>query len=211
MKTKLSVLLAALLLFPALTRAQSDAGAWSDIMAVKGFECGAYGMARVEHRSYNNMADTECWFAMAGGGYNFTKWLKADVSYEYWQIMQTVTTHKAVLCANATMRSGDWAFAAREKYELAYNAGSDSFSHTLRTRFRVQYSTAGEVIRYTPYVMMEVFNGLGSSATPWVRNLHYAGCEFGLGAHHSVDLFYMFHLHNSGSAHILGIGYTFIF
>ena len=190
-------------------RAGADAGIWSSLQAVKSFKGGAYAMARFEHRSCEKMSETECWFAMAGGGAAFTDWLKADLSYEYWKIQNTSVAHKAVLAVTGTLRKGDFAFQVREKYELAYAPASEALTHTLRTRFRFQYSGSAGSLGLTPYAMMEVFNGPGS--TPWIRNLHYLGCELGFGKHHSIDLFYMYHLWTTGSSHLLGVGYNFRF
>ena len=65
-------------------------------------------MARLEHRSFDSVRSTECWFAMVGGGYNFNKWLKGDLSYEYWSIPSAgkMDQHKAVLNFTETLRHG---------------------------------------------------------------------------------------------------------
>ena len=117
--------------------------------------------------------------------------------------------HKAVLCLTETLKREGLAVALREKYELAYNPASKSFSHTLRTRLRGQYKT--KVL--TPYLMYEAFNSLEGKG--WIRSLHYAGTEISLGGGHSLDFFYMFHLfdkagHNE-ACHLLGAGYTLVF
>ena len=129
MKKAFVSLLSALALFAAQASAQtsSDLGTWSSVQLVKSFGA-PYAMARLEHRSYDNLRSTECWFAMAGAGYNFNSWLKGDLSYEYWQIPAAggITQHKAVLCLTETLKREGLAVALREKYELAYNSGCGS-------------------------------------------------------------------------------------
>ena len=214
MKKRIISILAALLLLSPKAGAQSvsDLGTWTSIQLVKSFGA-PYAMARVEHRSYDQIHSTECWFAMAGGGYNFNKWLKADLSYEYWSIPSAgnMIQHKAVLCFTETLKREGLAVALREKWELAYNPASQSFSNTLRTRLRGQYKAPESV--FTPYVMYEIFGSMDGKG--WVRSLHYAGTEISLGGGHSLDLFYMYHLYGmaagTGACHLLGAGYTFVF
>ena len=190
----------------------SDFGTWSSIQLVKSFGA-PYAMARLEHRSYDHVSSTECWFAMAGGGYNFNSWLKGDLSYEYWRIPAAgeLVQHKAVLSLTETLKRDGLAIALREKYELAYDPGAKSFSNTLRTRLRGQYKAADSI--FTPYLMFEFFRSLDSGK--WVRSLHYAGTEISLGGGHSLDFFYMYHLYDKGglsaACHLLGFGYTLVF
>ena len=214
MKKSIISLFSALLVFSLQASAQSvsDLGTWSSIQVVKSFGA-PYAMARFEHRSFENIHSTECWFAMVGGGYNFNKWLKGDLSYEYWSIPSAgnMVQHKAVLCFTETLKREGLAVALREKYELAFNPASDSFSNTLRTRLRGQYKAPDSA--FTPYLMYELFGSLDGKG--WVRSLHYAGTEISLGGGHSLDLFYMYHLYDkgglTGACHLLGLGYTFVF
>ena len=187
MKKVFVILLAVAAVFTAKTanaQTTSDFGTWSSVQLVKSFGA-PYAMARVEHRSYDNIQDTECWFAMAGGGYNFNSWLKCDLSYEYWQIPAAggITQHKTVLCLTETLKRDGLALALREKYELAYNPGAESFSNTLRTRIRGQYRAPES--RWTPYLMYEFFSSFDTGK--WVRSLHYAGTEISLGKGHGLD------------------------
>ena len=214
MKRIVICILSALALCATTASAQSstDLGTWSSIQIVKSLGA-PYLMGRAEHRSYDNVGATECWFLMAGGGYNFNSWLKGDLSYEYWKIPSAgdMVQHKAVLCFTETLKREGLAFALREKYELAYNPAAESFSHTLRTRLRGQYKAPDSI--FTPYLMYEFFTNMGTGK--WVRSLHYAGSEISLGGGHSLDLFYMFHLYNTpaspAACHLLGVGYTFVF
>ena len=214
MKRIVICILSALALCATTASAQSstDLGTWSSIQIVKSLGA-PYLMGRAEHRSYDNVGATECWFLMAGGGYNFNSWLKGDLSYEYWKIPSAgdMVQHKAVLCFTETLKREGLAFALREKYELAYNPAAESFSHTLRTRLRGQYKAPDSI--FTPYLMYEFFTDMGTGK--WVRSLHYAGSEISLGGGHSLDLFYMFHLYNTpaspAACHLLGVGYTFVF
>ena len=214
MKKTFVIILAALGLFSARANAQSvsDFGTWSSIQLIKSFGA-PYAMARVEHRSYQNVSDTECWFAMAGGGYNFNSWLKGDLSYEYWSIPSAgyMVQHKGVLSLTETLKREGLAVSLREKYEMAYNPASKSISNTLRTRLRGQYKAPDSI--FTPYLMYEYFSSLDGKG--WVRSLHYAGTEISLGHGHSLDLYYMYHLYDkaglTGACHILGAGYNFVF
>ena len=214
MKKTIVIILSVLALSAARTSAQtvSDLGTWSSIQLVKSFGA-PYAMARLEHRSYDLVHGTECWFAMAGGGYNFNSWLKGDLSYEYWQIPAAggIVQHKAVLSLTETLKREGLAVALREKYELACNPDAESFTNTLRTRLRGQYKAADS--RFTPYLMYEFFSSIDTGK--WVRSLHYAGTEIGLGKGHSLDFFYMYHLYDKGgltaACHVLGLGYNFVF
>ena len=214
MKKSIVSILTALLVFSfqASAQSESDLGTWSSVQVVKSFGA-PYAMARFEHRSFDSIRSTECWFAMVGGGYNFNKWLKGDLSYEYWSIPSAgnMVQHKAVLCLTETLKRESLAVALREKYELAYNPAAGSFSHTLRTRLRGQYKAPESA--FTPYLMYEFFSNLNTGK--WVRSLHYAGTEISLGGGHSLDFFYMFHIYDKGgltaACHLLGAGYTFVF
>ena len=214
MKKVLVTVLSILAISAAQASAQtsSDLGTWSSIQLVKSFGA-PYAMARLEHRSFDHVRGTECWFAMAGGGYNFNNWLKGDLSYEYWRIPSAgdMVQHKAVLSLTETFKREGLALALREKYELAYNPGADSFSHTLRTRLRGQYKAQDSI--FTPYLMYEFFSNISNGK--WVRSLHYAGTEISLGGGHSLDFFYMYHLYDKGgltaACHVLGAGYNFVF
>ena len=214
MKKVLFLILSAIAVLSVKTNAQSvsDLGTWSSIQLVKSYGA-PYAMARLEHRSYDNIQGTECWFAMAGGGYNFNNWLKGDLSYEYWSIPSAgnMIQHKGVLSFTETLKREGLAVALREKYELAYNPESGSISNTLRTRLRGQYKAADSI--FTPYLMYEYFSSLDGKG--WVRSLHYAGSEISLGGGHSLDFFYMYHLYDKaglvGACHVIGVGYNFVF
>ncbi len=214
MKKLFFSILCALTLCCATSYAQvsSDTGTWSSIQLVNSLGA-PYLMARAEHRSYQNIGATECWFLMAGGGYNINSWLKGDLSYEYWKIPSAgdLVQHKAVLCFTETLKREGLAVSLREKYELAYNPASGSISNTLRTRFRGQYKAPDSIL--TPYLMYEYFSSLDGKG--WVRSLHYAGTEINLGKGHSLDLFYMYHLFDkaglTAACHVLGAGYYFVF
>ena len=214
MKKKFVLILSVLALSATRASAQAatDLGTWSSIQLVKSFGA-PYAMARLEHRSYDHAGSTECWFAMAGGGYNFNRWLKGDLSYEYWSIPSAgdLVLHKAVLSLTQTLGRDGLSLSLREKYELAYNPDAKSCSNTLRTRLRGQYKVPRSI--FTPYLMYEFFSSFDSNK--WVRSLHYAGTEISLGKGHSLDLFYMYHLYDKGgltaACHTLGIGYAFVF
>ena len=214
MKKVVILILSAIAVFSAKANAQSvsDLGTWSSIQLVKSYGA-PYAMARLEHRSYDNIQGTECWFAMAGGGYNFNSWLKGDLSYEYWSIPSAgdLIQHKGVLSFTEPLKREGLAVALREKYELAYNPESGSISNTLRTRLRGQYKAADSI--FTPYLMFEYFSSLDGKG--WVRSLHYAGSEISLGGGHSLDFFYMYHLYDKaglvGACHVIGVGYNFVF
>ena len=214
MKKYIVSVLSALLLLSMQAGAQSvsDYGTWTSVQLVKSFGA-PYAMARLEHRSFDHIRGTECWFAMAGGGYNFNSWLKGDLSYEYWSIPSAgdMVQHKAVFCLTETLKREGLAVSLREKYELAYNPDAESFSNTLRTRLRAQYKAQDSI--FTPYAMYEIFTSFDTGK--WVRSLHYVGTEISLGGGHSLDFFYMYHLYDkaglTGACHLLGAGYTFVF
>ncbi|MBQ7268742.1 MAG: DUF2490 domain-containing protein [Bacteroidales bacterium] len=209
----LAFVMLALVSVPARAQnATDDFGTWTSLQVVKSFGA-PYVMARLEHRSYRNVTGTESWFVMAGGGFNFTKWLKGDLSYEFWKIpsAENITQHKGVLSFTETLRRDNLAFALREKYEFAYIPEKQSFRNTLRIRLRGQYTIPESI--FTPYLMYEFFSSLDGRG--WIRSLHYAGMDIALGKGHFLDFFYMYHLYGTsgpnGSRHLLGLGYTFAF
>lgn len=214
MKRTLIAILSALTLFAAQASAQtsSDLGTWVNVQLVKSFGA-PYAMARLEHRSYEQLGSTECWFAMVGGGYNFNSWFKADLSYEFWRIPSAgeLVQHKAVLTLTETLRREGLSLAFRQKYELAYDPAAQRFSNTLRARLRGQYKIDGSA--FTPYLAYELFGGL--DVGKWQRSLHYAGTEISLGGGHTLDVFYLYHLFDKGgqlaACHVLGLGYIFVF
>jgi len=217
---KLFISMALLLTASHLASAQAtnDFGTWSSVQATKVWKSSnntssPYAMARAEHRSFDCARSTECFFLMAGGGMSFNKYLKADISYEYWGLpaYNHSTAHKGVASITGSIGSGNISLMMREKYELAYSPQSHSTSHTLRSRLRAQYSI--QDIRLTPYIMYEYFNSL--TGGKWIRSLHYAGAEWKFTKHSSIDLFYMYHLYQTttGTAgeHVAGIGYNILF
>lgn len=190
----------------------SDLGTWNHVTVIKPIGK-YYAMARLEHRSYENVGATEAAFAMAGAGYNFSKWLQGDVSYEYWKIPAAgdIVCHKAVFCLTGTLRRDILAVSLKEKYELAVNAGEGDPYGTLRTRLRAQVSPEGFFMK--PYVISEFFNGF--SGTGWIRSLHYVGADIPICKGNTLDVYYMYHLYNKGgsvaSCNVLGLGYTLVF
>ena len=177
----------------------NDSGAWLNLQVNKGWEK-AYAMARFEHRSNNNFGSTECMFVMAGGGYKFTPWLKADLSYEHWKINPDITQNKLVLSTIGTLSRSGLSAQIREKLEYTFES-SGKAAWNLRSRIRVQYAFENSIFR--PYIMSEVFNW-----NVWRRTLHYAGVELYVSKHSIFDVFYMYHLPNGGPAvHTLGLGY----
>ena len=199
---------------PTLLGAQtSDFGSWCDVQVIKSLGK-AYAMARLEHRSCESLSKTECALAMAGAGYRFTPWLKGDLSYEFWKIPASgdATIHKAVGSLSATLKKEELSVSLREKYELSFNAATAP-AGTLRSRLSVNWTPKSGPFR--PYLMYEFFNGL--SGEGWIRSLHYAGTEIKISANHSIDVFYLLHLHPASSSasgtstvrcdHILGLGY----
>lgn len=193
----------------ASAQAVSDqAGAWLSVQLNKGWN-GAYAFARFEHRSVNCFQDPEAWFGLAGAGYKFTPWLKADLSYEYWNIYPETVNHKIVLCTTGTHASGPLSVALREKWEHAINPAGGS-SDILRSRLRAQYSAPESVVR--PYIMSEIFTWTDFSSpfmTSWKRSLYYVGADIVINKHSSFDVFYLYHLPNgSAHQHIIGLGYV---
>ena len=197
---------------PATAQVSSDLGTWSSIQLIKSFGA-PFAMARLEHRSYDHISGTECWFTMAGAGYNFNSWLKGDLSYEYWSIPSAgdLVQHKGVLALTETLGRDGLSLSVRQKYELAYNPGAKAYSNTFRARLRGQYKAPQSI--FTPYLMYEYFSSFDSGK--WVRSLHYAGTEISLGKGHSLDFFYMYHLYDKGgltaACHLMGACYTFVF
>lgn len=190
-------------LLPTVARAD-DAGSWVSIQLNKGCEHG-YAFGRAEHRSNNQFGSTEAMFLVAGGGYKITPWLKADASYEYWNINPSTDIHKLVLCGTGTLARDGLAVALREKLELAYNPLVGTVSPTLRSRLRAQYAVPGH--KFTPYMMAEVFSWSG-----WIRSLNYVGAEIPVTPQHVIDIFYMYHLPaGSQPVHVVGLGYVFNF
>ena len=207
---KIFLVVATAILFSGAAGAQvsTDLGTWSSVHITKSFDR-AFVMARFEHRSFDRIRATECYFAMAGAGYRFNGWLAGDLSYEFWKIPSAgnITTHKAVASLTGTLKRDALAVSLREKYELAFNAAGGAPGGTLRSRLRTQYGLSD--IPLTPYLMFELFNGFNGEG--WIRSLHYAGAEIKISRHSTIDVFYMYHLFDKAdnvfACNILGIGY----
>lgn len=181
-----------------------DAGSWINVQINKGWQK-SYAFLRLEHRSNQNFGNTEATFLATGAGLKLCPWLKADLSYEHWNINPEITMHKAVLTTTGTLQRDGLAVSVREKLEYAINPATSATSFTLRSRLRAQYSIPETNV--TPYAMAEVFNWQN-----WVRSLYYAGAEFKFGSHSMVDIFYLYHLpYGSQPVHVLGLGYYFNF
>lgn len=218
MKKNIIAAAAALLCtLPLGAQTSTDLGSWGSLQLVKSWKGqerpqspAPYAMARFEHRSFQNVSATECYFLMAGGGCAFNKNIKADLSYEYWTLPASgnINVHKGVAAITGSLASGPLAVSLREKYELAYTPTRESMTHTLRSRLRAQYSVCDK--KLTPYMMYEFFNGLTDGN--WIRSLHYAGMECRISSHSSIDIFYMYHMFDSkgvnAAEHVAGIGYN---
>jgi len=199
------------LLVPTFAQSESDWGSWSAIQGTKVFDR-SYVMLRGELRTMNNFSTTECWFVSAGGGYSITKWLKGELSYEFWKLPPlegNPTVHKGVLAFTGILAKDNLAVLLREKYEFTYPENTGVVSNILRSRLRCQY----KIGKFTPYLMYEFFNDFEGHG--WIRSLHYIGSEFTLGKKHTLDLFYMYHLYDiggdTGARNTLGISYYFKF
>ncbi len=178
---------------------KDDAGAWINIQ-VNGAFGKAYTFARLEHRSNETFSNTECWFAVAGGGYSLTKWLKADANYEFWHLGEGNIRHKAVVSTTGSINRSGLSAQVREKLELAYNPANGQWAPTLRSRLRTQYAIPNSAFR--PYCMAEIFNW-----DSWQRSLYYAGTEITLNKSLFLDVFYLYHLPAIGRpVHTLGFG-----
>lgn len=204
MKKKSAILSIVILLAATSAAFADDGGAWLTLQANKRWQK-AYAFLRLEHRSNNRFGNTEAIFTSIGGGYRFTPWLNADLSYEYWYLNPQLTFHKAVLSGTGTLTRDCLSVSIKEKLEFAVNPASSITSFTLRSRLRAQYNFPDSIFR--PYVMAEIFTW-----SSWIRSLHYIGTELAIGSHHCIDLFYLYHLPNgSQPVHILGAGYYFSF
>jgi len=189
-----------------------DFGTWIHAQTMKSFGK-TFAMARIEHRSCEDVSATYAWFVALGGGYNFTKWLSWDICYEYWQMptLQNAQYHKMTTELMGTMRRSELSVQLKARYELAFNAAGGSPQSLMRWRVKAQYSPSDFLLR--PYVMIELFHGFGGVG--WLRNLHYVGSDIALSRNHLLDVYYLYNLApRNGDMyhyHILGLGYTFLF
>lgn len=183
----------------------ADGGSlWLSLQANKSWQK-TYAFARLERRSTNDFGKKDAVFTSIGGGYRFSKWFNADLSYEYWDINPDLNFHKAVLSGTGTLSRDGLSVSLREKLEFAVNPANSSTSFTLRSRLRAQYSIPQSVFR--PYLMAEIF-----SWSNWVRSLNYVGTELVIDKHSCIDLYYMYNIPNGDQAvHILGLAYYFSF
>jgi len=188
---------------------ETDFGTWTSVQVNKSWDK-PYFFFRGEYRTCRNVSACEAWFINTGGGYKFTPWFKADLSYALWKypVSGNYTTHKGVLALHATLKRENLSFALREKYELAFTPSA--ITHTFRTRLRSQYKF--DEVPLTPYVMYEPFFCIGKG---WVRTLHYIGTEIRIAPHHMIDVFYLYNMYSANSymnsRHILGLGYYISF
>ncbi len=188
----------------AYSQVKTDFGARGHIDFIKSYDKVLIG-AHTEYRANNYLRSTDNWFVAVNGGYTPTKWLSTILQYEYWGY---TNTHKIVPIITGTLKSGDLSVALREKYELAID---NKTTHTLRSRIRAAYNIKNTI--FSPHISYEFFNSLEGRG--WLRSYHIIGTILNFTEHHSLDVFYLYHLYRGEDSdtgcHIIGVGYNITF
>lgn len=185
---------------------KSDFGSWEYIQVIKSFSPKSYGLLRIEDRTKNNLHDTEVDFGVIGAGMSFTKWLKADLSYEFWSISPNMKTDKIVLTSQATMVRGGLVNSFRQKAEWTMPRDGGEDNMVWRSKFQSQYRIPDS--GFSPYLAYEIFYNKS-----WIRSLHYVGTEYAIRySPVSLDFFYLYHMRAGACPmHTLGAGCFFRF
>lgn len=148
----------------------------------------------IEYRKF------DCWYVRTTLGYKFTKWLKADVAYDFMQEPDYIT-HRAVFDLTGTLKQGDLKVSIRERYIHTWSPEVGQQSDVLRSRLKVQYSIPDS--RFRPYLAMEVFTW----GDTWKKTRHYVATNYTLNDHFELEAYYLYYTYAGRCPqHILGIG-----
>ncbi len=193
-----------LLVVTNVTARADDFGSWIDIQLNHKFSNEVYSAIRIEHRTKNNLKDISAWFVRPTIGYNFTSWLKADLSYDFLRTT-TTTTHRSLLGITGTLRQGNMSMSIKERWQYAYTPDDKKAAHTLRSKFTASYAIPNSI--FQPYLAFEIFTD-----KKWQKTRHYIGTDIKFSSHSSLDVYYLWHTFADNEAsHIIGLGYNLRF
>lgn len=157
-----------------------------------------------EHDNYQYQR-LECWYLRAMFGWNITKFLKADVAYDFMQEPGYIT-HRAVFDLQGSLKQGNLKVSVRERYIHTWSPEIGKQSDVLRSRLKVQYAIPGT--RFSPYLAAEVFTW----GTTWKKTRHYVACTYDFTDFMQLEWYYIYYTFKGLPAeHVLGIGLNFEF
>lgn len=178
-------------------------GGWEFLEVAHSFgNSPVYGSFYVEHdnRQYRYF---DCLYTRTTLGVKILPWLSADVAYDFL-VEPSACSHKLLLGAAATLRSGALKVELRERLVHSWSPSQGTRDNLLRSRLKVQYSFPDS--SWSPYVAVEMF----SWGDRWIKARHYVGCSYDITRWMQAEAYYIYYAYNGKPAqHILGLGLNF--
>lgn len=194
MKTRY-LLLSALLLVPALGRAQgtvsdleTDFSTRTSIAIDKKLAPGLHLEAEYQLRTEKALSKIDRHQASLGLTYKFNDWLKGGLSYTFFDRYGTNAgwqpRHRASAFLTFGYKVGDWRFSLREMVQLTHKTEDlNAFQEvrnplTLKSRFKIQYKGFANLEPYAYFELKNVFNDPVCSATYNSSTATYSNYSF---------------------------------
>ena len=188
-------LIAALLLFPPVAKAQEETvddgndfrGRFSveiDRKLSKGFHVFAEG----EVRAYDNFGTLKRYSGSLGTSYKVNQFLKTGISYTFFNQVnksgEWVPRHRLNVDLTGSYKTGFWRFSLRERVQVTHKTGSlNPYQETrnlvaLRSRLKASYRGFGTFEPYSFVELRTVLNDPRCSATYLTTTETYSDYEF---------------------------------
>lgn len=203
-----TVLISALCLLPYASTAQEaeKASYGSLTYADINHKFGGSGWFSTLHLEHNSLRfeTTSLVYARTIVGYNFNKWLQADVAYDLMRMPNSVTVHRAVLDITGTVKTGDFKLSLRERYLHDWKPSLGTQGNMVRSRFKFQYDIPNS--RFSPSIAIEMF----SWGLKWDKTRTFFTCLTKLNDHFYLDISYIWYINsNLPMKHDAGLGLVF--
>lgn len=203
MRRLLCVLALVLLLpFTAAAGNGDDFGTWTAINLTGSLSDRLKAQLWFEMRTKDDVSAVDCFDILPSISYSALPFLDLGIGAEFVdaQVRRDIGFRPFV---TLHLSSGPLKVSLREMpFIEIYNDGTAT-AFTLRSSLKTAYTIPST--RITPYMNIEVFN-----KRHWDKTRHYAGIDFGVGRHSSIDLFYMYYSFagKDWQRHLLGLTYN---
>lgn len=152
-----------------------------------------------EHDNYQYRR-LECWYTRTTVGYKLTKWLKADVCYDFMH-KPVADSHRALFDITGTLKEGNLSVQLRERYVHSWTPELGEQGNVFRSRLKTQYAIPGT--KFKPYLAMEVFTW----GDTWKKTRHYVATTYEINEHFQIEGYYLYYTFAGMPAeHVLAIG-----
>ena len=220
MKKLFTILLSALMVFPAL--AQSDFG--GDLSVSLSKKWGKFNAALDEElRLQDNFSKWERGATSLSVSYKALPFLKLGAIYDlmYSQYekkdkWKQELRQRASLYVSGDVDAGRWNFQLRERYQATFRQSKDwqSPKQYLRSRFKAAYDLPHSA--FEPYASVEMYYTLfpAKVADEGINRWRYtAGCEYRLNKKNSLEAYYRFTQYvtddkDDADGHLLGVSFA---